>query len=170
MHRRHNALRRSATVALAVTVGAFVSVACSFAARNTAASAGLVRLHSVELAAEDPTPGGTYVIIENRTRSPVRLGCWRIRTGQGVRRMRSTTVVPAAAGLRLLFDHGDARNPDRIALINPSGRVVDATPLLNDTKNDDRSFTRIEGHWTLGRAPLPSRVVEGKFVQPGSSC
>lgn len=170
MHRRRNALRRSATVAVAVTVGAFVSVACSDAARESLASGALVRLRTVELGAEDPGPGGTYVIVENRTRSPVRIGCWRIRTGEGVRRIKSPAVVPAAGGLRLLFDRGDVGNPDRIALLNRAGRVVDTTPLLHDTRNDDRSFTRIEGRWALGRAPLPGHVVDGRFVRPGSSC
>jgi hypothetical protein len=151
-------------------IGASASVACSDAARETVASGAVVRLRAVELAAEDPMPGGTYVIVENTGHSRVGLGCWRIRTGKTTRTIKSPMLLPAGAGLRLIFNRADVGNPDRIALLNRAGRVVDSTPLLNDTKGDDRYFARVDGRWALGRSSLPARVLEGRFVRPGSVC
>lgn len=170
MERRSSRPPRFGAVVLTVTVCACASVACSTAARDASGSGAVVRLRAVELAAEDPMPGGTYVILENRGRSRIGLGCWRIRTGKATRTIRSPAVVPAGAGLRLFFDRGDVGNPDRIALLNRAGRVIDATPLLNDRGGDDRLFARVDGRWTLGRAPLPARVIEGRFLKPGSVC
>jgi len=170
MNARSSRLGRLVAVTLAVTVGVCAAVACSAAARENSGSGAVVRLRAIELAAEDPMPGGTYVILENRGRSRIGLGCWRIRTGEKTRTIRSPVVVPAGAGLRLFFDRGDVDNPDRIALLSRTGRVDDATPLLNDTKADDQLFARVDGRWRLGRAPLPARLIEGRFVRPGSAC
>jgi hypothetical protein len=170
MAARASGLRRFSALTSALAIGLCAAVACSDAARSTHSSTSVVRLRAVELAAEDPMPGGTYVIVENRGASRVGLGCWRIRTGKTTRTIKSPVLVPARAGLRLFFDRGDVRNPDRIALLNRAGRVVDTTPLLHDTKGDDRLFARVDGRWTLGRAPLPARVIEGGFLKPGSTC
>lgn len=166
-------LRRSSTVVLAAAIAAAGSAACSDAALDPAATGtalvGSVRLRAVELAAEDPMPGSQFVLVENRGTVRVGLGCWRIRTNKAVLAIRSPAVVPAGAVLRLFFDRGTVGNPDRIRLLNRAGRVVDATPLLNDTKADDRLFARTDMGWSLGRAPLPARVIEGRFAKPGSS-
>jgi hypothetical protein len=128
-----------------------------------------VRVRAVELAPEDPMPGGTYVILENRGSARVGLGCWRLRTSRSVLTIRRPTVIPARAGLRLFFGRGEIGNPDRVSLLSPAGRVVDATPLLNDTKADDQLFGRRDGGWTLGRGPLPATVVDGTLVRHSRS-
>jgi hypothetical protein len=157
-------------VAFATLIVAVAACAPAARARHDAGSLGTVRLRAVELAAEDPMPGGTYVILENRGRVRVGLGCWRIRTGKKTRTISSPTVVPAGAGLRLFFDRGDVGNPDRLVLLNRAGQVVDSTPQLHDTKGDDRLFARVHGRWVLGRTPLPGRVIDGRFARPGSAC
>lgn len=133
------------------------------------ASAGDVRLRAVELAPEDPMPGGTFVIVENRGSERVGLGCWRVRTGRSVLTIRRPTVVPARSGLRLFFGRGEIGNPDRVSLISAAGRVVDTTPLLSDTEWDDKLFSRRGTGWALGRAPLPTSVIDGKLVRPTQS-
>lgn len=114
-------------------------------------------------------PGGTFVLVENRGRARVGLGCWRIRTNKAVLAIRSPAVVPAGSALRLFFDRGTVGNPDRIRMVSRNGKVVDATPLLHDTKGDDRLFARADGVWALGRSPLPGRVLEGRLVKFASS-
>ena len=114
-------------------------------------------------------PGGTFVLVQNRGRVRVGLGCWRIRTNRATLAIRPPMVVPAGAAIRLFFDRGTVGNPDRIRLLTPGGRIVDTTPLLHDTKGDDRLFARRDGAWVLGRAPWPARVIDGRFLKPGSS-
>jgi hypothetical protein len=126
-------------------------------------------LRAVELAAEDPMTGGTFVIVENVGSKRVDLGCWRIVTRRAERVIRPPALVPAGAGLRLLFARGEAGNPDRIRLISRAGQLVDMTPVLNDTKADDRLFGRTSRGWVLGRQPLPARVSDGRLSALGRS-
>jgi hypothetical protein len=149
-------------------IAAFALAACAEAVTVTAA-AGSVRLRAVELAAEDPMPGGTFVLIENRGKSLVGLGCWRIRTNRAVLAIRAPARVPPGAALRVFFDRGTVGNPDRIRLISRAGRLIDSTPALHDTKGDDRLFGRTDGGWALGRAPFPARIIDGRLARPGSS-
>lgn len=125
-----------------------------------------VRLRAVELAAEDPMPGGTFVVIENRGAKRVSVGCWRVRTRRAELAIRPPAAVPAGGALRLLFDRGEVGNPDRIRLLTAAGRLADATPVLHDTQGDDRLFGRGADGWTLGRPTLPARTVDGKLVKP----
>lgn len=152
---------------------AAIVAACSSAARadvaTTTMSGPSVRLRAVELAPEDPMPGGTFALVENRGRHPVGLGCWRIRTNRALLAIRSPAVLPAGVALRLFFDRGSVGNPDRIRLISRAGRLIDSTPTLHDTKGDDRLFARTDDGWALGRAPFPARIIEGRLARPGSS-
>jgi hypothetical protein len=154
--------------ALAATLATCISAACADAAMSTV-DGGSVRLRAVELAPEDPMPGGTFVLVENRGKGSVGLGCWRIRTNRAVLAIRAPAVLPAGAALRLFFDRGTVGNPDRIRLISRAGRLIDSTPALHDTKGDDRLFARTDDGWALGRAPFPARIIEGRLARLGSS-
>jgi hypothetical protein len=126
---------------------------------------GQVFIAMVELGPEDPSPGGTFVVIENRGPGSVDLGCWLIWTNAGNELViGGPAVIPGGGGLRLMFARGDVSNPDRVQLRDPAGRQVDATPLLNDTASDDRLFGRTDGQWVLGRPALPRPLIEGAFV------
>ena len=127
----------------------------------------LTRLpHQVELAGEDPSPGGTYVIVSNVDASPADIGCWGIRTSLADLTIATGTEVPAGGAVRFLFDRGQVDNPDAIQLLDDTGLAIDATPLLHDTAGDDQLFSRSDSGWTLGRAPLPSPLIDGGFQNP----
>jgi hypothetical protein len=126
----------------------------------------LVFLSQVDLAGEDPSPGGTYVIVSNVDASPADIGCWGIRTSLADLKIAAGTQVPADGAVRFLFDRGQVDNPDAIQLLDDTGLVIDATPLLHDTAGDDQLFSRSDGGWTLGRAPLPSPLIDGGFQNP----
>jgi len=138
---------------------------------NAGASAtptGDVFIGLVELAAEDPSPGGTYIAIENRSATPADIGCWRLSTTtREDLRILAGSTVPAGGALRLFFERGDVANPDRLELRDNTGRVVDATPVLDDNAADDQLFGRVGGEWVLGRPPLPSPLVDGGVIGPG---
>jgi len=121
----------------------------------------------VELASEDPSPGGTFVVLASDAEVSLDLGCWRLRTSRGELVIESGSRIPAGGGLRLLFDRGDVANPDRIELRDAGGRVVDATPQLHDTAGDDQLFGRTGDGWTLGRPPLPQPTEDGGFSPDG---
>jgi hypothetical protein len=121
----------------------------------------------VELAAEDPSPGGTYIVIENPGVTPADIGCWRLSTTtREDLRIPAGSTVPAGGGLRLFFDRGAVANPDRLELRDKTDRVVDATPVLHDTAGDDQLFGRVGGQWVLDRPPLPRPLVDGGFIGP----
>ncbi len=122
----------------------------------------------VELAAEDPSPGGTYIVIENGGATPADIGCWRLSTTtREDLRIPAGSTVPAGGGLRLFFERGAVANPDRLELRDTEGRVIDTTPVLNDSAGDDQLFGRVGGEWVLGRPPLPRPLVDGGVIGPG---
>src|SRR5262245_8748803 len=155
----------------AITAAALAALAAIGVSRVDGATAtgGVVRLRAVEWGPEDRMPGGTFVIVENRGSERVGLGCWRVRTERSVLTIRRPAVVPARSGLRLFFGRGEIGNPDRVSLISAAGRIVDTTPLLSDTKWDDQLFSRRGTGWALGRAPLPTSVIDGQLVRPTQS-
>ncbi len=138
---------------------------------NASASAtpsGDVFIGLVELMAEDPSLGGTYVVIVDRDARPADIGCWRLLTAtREDLRIPAGSTVPAGGGLRLFFDRGAVANPDRLELRDNEGRVIDATPVLDDKAADDQLFGRVGGEWVLGRPPLPSPLVDGGVIGPG---
>jgi len=136
------------------------------AAPPPASPVSLVFFTQVELASEDPSPGGTYVIVGTAGASPADIGCWRVRTSLAELAIAPGTEVPAGGGVRLLFDRGQVDNPDALQLLDDTGLVIDATPQLHDTAGDDQLFSRSDSGWTLGRAPLPSPLIDGGFQNP----
>ena len=114
-------------------------------------SSGHPSLSAVELEAEDPLPGGQFVLVVVGGRS-FDLACWSLRVGD----RRSATVVPGGGRVpsggvvKLVTELPD---PARIALVAPDGRVADRTPLLIDSGHDDRMWFRAGGRWRFGRAP-----------------
>lgn len=147
--------------------------AASPTAEATASSAspsvlGEVFIGLVELAAEDPSPGGTYIVIQNEGATPADIGCWRLSTTtREDLRIPTGSTVPAGGALRLLFDRGTVANPDRLELRDDTGRVIDATPVLDDNAGDDQLFSRVGGEWVLGRPQLPSPLIDGGSIGPG---
>ena len=122
----------------------------------------------VELAAEDPSPGGTFIVIENRGPTPADVGCWRLSTTtREDLRIPAGSTVPAGKSLRLFFERGAVANPDRLELRDDTGQVIDGTPVLDDTAADDQLFGRVGDGWVLGRPPLTSPLVDGGFISPG---
>ena len=139
--------------------------ASSIASRGSDAA---VFITLVELAAEDPSPGGTFIVIENRGATPADIGCWRLSTTtREDLRIPAGSTVPAGKGLRLFFERGAVANPDRLELRDDTGHVIDGTTVLDDTAADDQLFGRVGDGWVFGRPPLASPLVDGGFIGPG---
>jgi hypothetical protein len=129
---------------------------------------GNVFLKLVELAAEDPSPGGTFLVIENDGATPADVGCWRLSTTtRDDLRIPPGSRVPAGKALRLFFERGAVANPDRLVLRDDAGTVIDGTPVLDDKAGDDQLFGRVGGEWVFGRPSLTSPLVDGGFIAPG---
>jgi hypothetical protein len=147
---------------------AFAAVAVAGAEGGSGASGRpAVRLQALELAAEDPMPGGSFVIVVNRGEKKVPLGCWRIVTRRSRLVIQPPAVLRRGGAMRLAFDRGEIGNPDRIRLFTARGVRVDASPVLHDTMGDDQLFSRGESGWTLGRGVLPERIADGRLGKPG---
>ena len=129
---------------------------------------GNVFLKLVELAAEDPSPGGTFLVIQNDGATPADVGCWRLSTTtRDDLRIPPGSRVPAGKALRLFFERGAVANPDRLVLRDDAGTVIDGTPVLDDKAGDDQLFGRVGGEWVFGRPSLTSPLVDGGFIAPG---
>ena len=96
--------------------------------------------------------GREWVEVYNPLESAVDLDGWTVETthggthslplsGQIAPRGYAVFVFPDTA-----IDNGQAWDPfndgDSIALVNPSGAIVDLTPVLSDSANDDRTHQR----------------------------
>jgi hypothetical protein len=150
------------------STAAATASAASTPSGSSPAAHGAVFIGLVELAAEDPSPGGTYIVIENEGATPADIGCWRLSTTtREDLRIPTGSSVPAGGALRLLFDRGAVANPDRLELRDSTGRVIDATPDLEDSAGDDQLFSRVGDEWVLGRPSLPSPLVDGGSIGPG---
>jgi hypothetical protein len=142
--------------------------------RTTGPSAGSVRLEMVELASEDPSPGGQFVVVRNGTSSPVDLRCWTLRsasTGTNARITEVPELAPGAAA-RLFADRGVLGNGDTLRLLDRAGREADRTPQLTDRSSDDRLWSRDRtGGWRFGRDPtVPAQIVDGRLVVATGTC
>ena len=152
-------------VGLAV-VGAAVLAAGAFASQPRTGP----RIIAVELQNGDPSPGGQFVAVANRSRSTVNLGCWRLRS--------SSVTLTVAPPLRLRPGKVALLSPerawlksvDRVRLVGLKGRVRDATPRLADHAYDDRIWFKQGAEWRFGRKVLGRGVLAGRLLATVHSC
>jgi hypothetical protein len=114
------------------------------------------RIIAVELQTDDPSPGGQFVAVANRTRSTVNLGCWRLRS--------SAVTLTVAPPLRL--------RPGKVALLSPERawlKVVDRVRLVGP-KGDDRIWFKQGTEWRFGRKALGRGVIAGRLLASVPSC
>lgn len=156
---------------IVVTTSPLTTVPTSTAATSSTHVAR-VRLVAVELGAEDPSPGGTFVILANVGSESAELTCWRVRTSATDPKglvIASPSRLGAGQALRLTFGRGQINDPDHVALLDKGGAVIDASPTLHDTAADDQLFARTGGIWRLGRPNLPQPLIDGRFAEAGGS-
>jgi hypothetical protein len=147
-------------------VGAAVLATGAFGAQPRAGP----RIIAVELQNGDPSPGGQFVAVANRTRSTVNLGCWRLRS--------SSVTLTVAPPLRLRPGKVALLSPerawlkavDRVRLIGPKGRLRDTTPRLADRAYDDRIWFKQGTEWRFGRKVLGRGVLAGRLLATVHSC
>jgi hypothetical protein len=147
-------------------VGAAVLATGAFCAQPRAGP----RIIAVELQTDDPSPGGQFVAVANRTRSTVNLGCWRLRS--------SSVTLTVAPPLRLRPGKVALLSPerawlkavDRVRLVDPKGRQRDTTPRLADHAYDDRIWFKQGTEWRFGRKVLGRGVVAGRLLASVHSC
>jgi hypothetical protein len=128
------------------------------------------RIIAVELQTDDPSPGGQFVAVANRTRSTINLGCWRLRS--------SSVTLTVAPPLRLRPGKVTLLSPerawlktvDRVRLVDPKGRRRDTTPRLADHAFDDRIWFKQGTEWRFGRKVLGRGVVAGRLLASVHSC
>jgi hypothetical protein len=122
-------------------------------------------LFAVELEAEDPMPGGQFVLVENPSDASIDLGCWRLRVDEAEQAavIPPSFPLPAGATARLF---ATLPNVGRIELVDRSGRVIDGTPMLSDTAHDDRLWFRTSRRWRFGRLDDPLQDVMDTTLQP----
>jgi hypothetical protein len=128
----------------------------------------------VELAPEDPSPGGQYVLLVNGSDKTVDVACWAVRSTGSSRSARIVSAKPLVpgVGIRLIPDTALFQSSDTLVLLDRQGRVVDRTPQLSDHAGDDQVWFRASsGTWSLGRAfTLPDQVVDGRLLIGPDSC
>jgi hypothetical protein len=186
-------LRSSAAVVLVVAIGACTNgsrttlpkptsptASSGVSSRPTATTAAprsaraAIYIGAVELAPEDPSPGGQYVLLVNGRDKTVDVACWAVRSTGSSRSARIVSAKPLApgAGLRLIPDAALFQSSDTLVLLDRQGRVVDRTPRLSDRAGDDQVWFRASGGtWSLGRAfTLPDQVVDGRLLIGPDSC
>ena len=147
-------------------VGSALCAAVLASGANGAAVPASPRLVAVELQPEDPSPGGQFVAIANRTRGTIDLGCWRLHSTTATMTIRAPLALRPGKIALLSPDRAWLGRVDRVRLIDARGRQRDATPELADRASDDRIWFR-EGSapWRFGRTSLGRGVVAGRLLQ-----
>jgi hypothetical protein len=152
---------RSASLS-ATVVAALVITACVQA--TTPAPKPLIS--ALELAPEDPSPGGQFVWLYNPSAKTINLGCYRLRSSRGAVVIRPNTLVPPQSTVTFAPPQAWLRPNDQVELVNRSGKVVNRTPMLRDDAGDGRFwFKRPAAEWRFGTAPTYGEgVVRGKIA------
>ena len=134
---------------------------------------GSVRITAVELAPEDPHPGGQILLLANDTDRAVDMSCWTVNsasTGKSAWIIVKGPVAPGAS-LRLVPETALFESVDTLSLLDRQGQVVDRTPKLTDRTRDDQLwFRQSNGTWTFGRGfLLPRQIADARLV-PEANC
>jgi hypothetical protein len=121
---------------------------------------------ALELAPEDPSPGGQFVWLYNPSAKAVNLGCYRLRSNRGTVVIKPNTLVPPKSTVTFAPPQAWLRSNDRVELVNRAGKVVNRTPLLHDDAGDGRFwFRRPATEWRFGTArTYGEEVVRGKIA------
>ena len=121
---------------------------------------------ALELAPEDPSPGGQFVWLYNPSAKTLNLGCYRLRSNRETVVIKPNTLVPPQSTVTFAPPQAWLRSTDRVELVNRAGKVVSRTPLLHDEAGDGRFwFKRPATEWRFGTArTYGEEVVKGKIA------
>jgi hypothetical protein len=121
---------------------------------------------ALELAPEDPSPGGQFVWLYNPSAKTINLGCYRLRSSRGTVVIRPNTLVPPQSTVTFAPPQAWLRANDQVELVNRTGKLVNRTPLLRDDAGDGRFwFKRPAAEWRFGTArTYGEEVVRGKIA------
>jgi hypothetical protein len=154
-----------------ITVAAAAVALLGMPAFGGAAVAGGPQLVAVEIAPEDPSPGGQFAIVVNRGDTTIDLGCWRLRSSTG-RLVVAPPLRLAPGAAALLTARRAWLSPvDRVRLHDAGGRLRSATPQLADRESDDRVWYRtVAGTWQFGRTSFGKGVAAGHLERAPGRC
>ncbi len=128
------------------------------------------RIAAVELQPEDPSPGGSFVVVTNPGADAIDLGCWRVTSSTGTLVVSPPLRLAPGAATLLSARTNWLRQTDRVRLLDTKLRVRAATPTLTDPAADDRIWFRdADGSWHLGRKSFGKGVIAGHLVKRASS-
>jgi hypothetical protein len=151
---------------ISVTAAAVALVALTGMGGTTVAP----RIAALELQPEDPSPGGSFVVVTNPGTAAVELGCWRVASSTGMLVVAPPLRLAPGATALLSARTSWLRQTDRVRLLDTKLRVRSATPTLSDPAADDRIWFRdADGAWRLGRKGFGKGVIAGHLVKRASS-
>jgi hypothetical protein len=135
---------------------------------------GKVRIVAVEVAPEDPSPGGQYLLLLNGTAEQLDLQCWTVTATSASRsaRVLGGDPIPPGTAVRLFPDGRLFGSVDTIRLADRDGREVDRTPRITDRAGDDQVwFLDRTGSWRFGRGfTIPPQVVDRRLAFGTTAC
>jgi hypothetical protein len=101
-----------------------------------------------------------WVTLHNPSNESVEIGNWTLENADGERETipESTTLNPGAYYVYYLPYQWLNDEDEAITLSDARGNVVDETPLLSDTKDDNRCWVRNDSEWVF--------EVRGEFAKP----
>jgi hypothetical protein len=128
------------------------------------------QLIAVELQPEDPSVGGQFAVVANRTAVTLNLGCWRLRSSLATMTIAPPLRLRPGAVALLSPDRDWLRAVDHVQLVDPVGRRRTVTPELADRASDDRVWFRgATGSWHFGRTSFGKGVAAGQLLARASS-
>ena len=154
---------RLASALVAIVTGLGVATT---AGAHVAGSTVRPFVSALELAPEDPSPGGQFVWLYNPSGVTIDFGCYRLRSTSRAFVVRPQTRVPAHSTVTFAPPRAWLRSPDQVELLNRAGRVVDRTPRLSDDAHDGQFWLKrpaTEWHFGVGRT-YGEEVVRGKIA------
>ena len=101
-----------------------------------------------------------WVTLNNPSNASVEIGNWTLENADGKRETipEGTTLHPGAYYVYYFpYQLLDNKN-ETVTLSDSEGNVVDETPLLSDTKDDNRCWVRNDSNWVFER--------RAEFVKP----
>ena len=108
----------------------------------------------ITIYAFDPNPAGSdkgneWVALYNALNESVDIGNWVLETADGERETipEGTTLYPFAYYVYTPPYQWLDNEDESIILKNPEGKEVDRTPILSDTKNDNRCWVHNDSEW-----------------------
>ncbi len=117
---------------------------------------------TVHIIAVEPNPAGAdatneWIKLYNSNNNSVNLSGWSIRTGDGKTYQINNVAIPACGEIKIIFPGQFLDNQEEtISLLDANQNVMDQTPSIVDTDNDDATWETT--YPTCGTTTTPAPV------------